>query len=859
MLSNAPDRKAELHDAGESAHERLTRILESITDGFLSIDPDWRVTYVNSAGEKFSGRKREDILGKTLWEAFPDLPGTSLEHEYRRAVRDQVHVEFENYYAPWNRWFSIKAYPSGDGRLSIFFSDISDRKVSQAALAERARLTALAADIGAALTQAEDLQEALALCAGAMVLHLDAAFARIWTLNEAEDVLELRASAGIYTHLDGVHSRVPVGSFKIGMIAKTRQAHLTNNVPDDPRIGDRDWAVREGMVAFAGYPLTVEDRLVGVMGMFARHPLEHETLSALGSVANSIALGIERKRAEAALRESEAFSRSIIESSRDWINVLSLAGNLLSMNTGGREILAAARVENILNRSWIDLWRGDYRKAAAKAVEHAANGEVASFEGVFPTVAEEPAWWHVVLTPILDKTGKPKQLLAVSRDITERKQAESARGLLLAREQEIRRTAELLNDAGRLLAAELDLTRLVQAVTDLATRLVGAQFGAFFHNIENDQGESYLLYTLSGVPREAFAQFPMPRNTAVFGPTFRGEGVVRSDDITKDPRYGKNSPHHGMPKGHLPVRSYLAVPVVSRSGEVIGGLFFGHATPGMFSEYDEQLVTGIAAQAAIAIDNARLFQQVSRERVRVEESNRALRRANADLEQFAYSASHDLQEPLRMVAIYSEMLKRKYAGQLGPEADEYIRYTVEGATRMEQLLNDLLAYTHASALSGAPSTPIDANHTLQRAVSNLQAAIEQSGASISHTRLPQVTLQEVHLEQLFQNLLGNAIKYHGAEPPLIVVDATRHAREWIFSVKDNGIGIDPQYKEQIFGMFKRLHTAVEYSGTGMGLAICHRIIERYGGRIWVDSEPGKGSTFLFTIPDTTEHGSGDGV
>ena len=173
---------------------------------------------------------------------------------------------------------------------------------------------------------------------------------------------------------------------------------------------------------------------------------------------------------------------------------------------------------------------------------------------------------------------------------------------------------------GQAVAAELDLEKAVQLVTDAATELTGAAFGSFFYNVLNDSGESYMLYTISGVPKEAFSKFPMPRNTKVFGPTFAGEGVVRSDDITKDPRYGKSAPHYGQPKGHLPVRSYLAVPVTSRSGEVIGGLFFGHPEVGKFLPEHEELVAGIAAYAAIAIDNARLYQAAQREIARGRES-----------------------------------------------------------------------------------------------------------------------------------------------------------------------------------------------------------------------------------------------
>jgi signal transduction histidine kinase len=185
---------------------------------------------------------------------------------------------------------------------------------------------------------------------------------------------------------------------------------------------------------------------------------------------------------------------------------------------------------------------------------------------------------------------------------------------------------ETLHRIGTSLAAELDLQKIVQTATDEATQLTGAQFGAFFYNVLNEAGESYTLYTISGVPREAFSRFPMPRNTAVFSPTFHGEGVLRSDDITRDPRYGHSAPHHGMPRGHLPVRSYLAVPVCSRTGEVLGGLFFGHADPGVFTARAERLATGVAGWAAVAIDNARLHERETRARHASERGAERLRR-----------------------------------------------------------------------------------------------------------------------------------------------------------------------------------------------------------------------------------------
>ena len=232
----------------------------------------------------------------------------------------------------------------------------------------------------------------------------------------------------------------------------------------------------------------------------------------------------------------------------------------------------------------------------------------------------------------------------------------------------------------------------------------------------------------------------------------------------------------------------------------------------------------------------------------IEQANAALKRANDDLQQFAYSASHDLQEPLRMISVYSELLRKKFGGQLGREADEYLRQTVEGAMRMEHLLRDLRMYTQLSAAGAEPPDEINAGEVLRKTLLNLQVAIDKNGATITTSALPQVRMFEFQLEQVLQNLIANAIRYRSEQPPRIHVAAERQGNHWLFSVQDNGIGIEPQFKEQVFGVFKRLHSASEYPGTGMGLAICQRIVERAGGRIWVESEPGRGSTFYFTIP-----------
>ena len=224
-----------------------------------------------------------------------------------------------------------------------------------------------------------------------------------------------------------------------------------------------------------------------------------------------------------------------------------------------------------------------------------------------------------------------------------------------------------------------------------------------------------------------------------------------------------------------------------------------------------------------------------------------LRRANEDLQQFAYSASHDLQEPIRNVAIYSELVAHRYRNLLDDDGKMFLGFLNEGGRRLARLVSDLLAYTRAG-VAEIEISAVNAGKVLTYTLAALAEAVRESDATVTSDELPEVYMSEAHLQQVLQNLISNALKYRTDEPPRIHVSAAKQGAAWCFSVRDNGIGIDPRYKERIFGVFKRLHHDQRYGGTGIGLAICQRVVERYGGRIWVESEPGNGATFYFTIP-----------
>jgi PAS domain S-box-containing protein len=430
---------------------------------------------------------------------------------------------------------------------------------------------------------------------------------------------------------------------------------------------------------------------------------------------------------------------------------------------------------------------------------------------------------------IFDAEGRCVRMIGVAIDITARKHAEE-------RLREEARAQQLLGKVSQaFVAAQLDVERVVQIATDAATELSGAAFGAFFYNVENEQGESYLLYTLSGAPREAFAAFPHPRNTAVFEPTFRGEGVVRSADITADPRYGRSPPHHGMPKGHLPVRSYLAVPVKSASGLVLGGLLFGHPEPGVFGEQAEQRVLAVAAQAAVAFENARLHQASQREIAQRRLAEQALSEADRRKDEFLAMLAHELRNPLAPIGTAGELLARIVTGD--GRAQTAIGMIKRQVTQLTRLIDDLLDVSRITqGRIQLRKQPVELAAVIAQAVETVEPQLRERRHRLSMTTSTYESLYVLgdfaRLVQCVANILANAVKY--TEPGGQIAIRTGASQETVFiQVSDTGIGIAPELLPRVFDLFVQSERTLDRAqgGLGIGLALVARLVQMHEGRV----------------------------
>ncbi|HYK89754.1 MAG TPA: ATP-binding protein, partial [Acidobacteriota bacterium] len=543
-----------------------------------------------------------------------------------------------------------------------------------------------------------------------------------------------------------------------------------------------------------------------------------------------------RRQAEETLRESEERFRLLFEQAAVGINRLDQEGRLLEVNDTLCSILGYSR-EELLNLSLDDLTYPEDRPREQSELAALFSRQIPSYSLEKRCRRKDGSViWTRVTSSLPSGDNRPSGWwISVVEDITKRKAAE----------EQVFHQQTILEGINRIFHEALTCPteeHLGRTCLTVMEQLTGSRLG-FIAEV-NDQGTlDDIAISDSGweacLMSEAAGQRNLAKNRKIHGVYGRvindGKGFYTNDLSAHPDRIG-------LPDGHAPITAFLGVPL-KRGQRTVGMVAVGNR-PGGYG--DENLKTMEALAPAI-------MEALTQKRAETAERRgaRELARSNKDLEQFAYVASHDLQEPLRAVAGFVTLLERRFRGKLDADAHRFIDYAVDGVRRMQMLINDLLAYSRVG-MAGKAHVNADLKKVLDTALSNLDAVIRESSAVVTAEPLPTVQGDASQLTQLFQNLINNAIKFRSEHKPEIHVGAVRTEHGWEFSVRDNGIGIDSNYAERIFLIFQRLHTRDRYPGTGIGLAICKRIVERHGGQIWVESQQGRGSTFHFSISDKGE-------
>ena len=600
-------------------------------------------------------------------------------------------------------------------------------------------------------------------------------------------------------------------------------------IPDD-RQGEEDMVlsrIRAGqeVTQFETVRVRKDGSLVPISVRIS--PIHDDTGRVIGAskVARNIA---ERDRAAVTTNRLAA----IVESSDDAIVSKDLDGIITSWNRAAEQMFGYTAAEAIGQSIRMLIPDGLESEEDMVLAKIRAGEKIDHFETVRQRKDGSQLSISLTVSPIRNDHGQIVGASKVARDITERSRLQA-----VAREQAA--NTEKLSEVGVVLASTLDRESIIQKVTDLATQLTHAEFGAFFYNgTDPESGDAYMLYTLSGASREAFAEFPNPRATAVFAPTFHGEGPVRLDDVTEDPRYGKNAPYFGMPPGHLPVRSYLAVPVKGFRGDVLGGLFFGHSRVGVFTVQHERLALGVAAWASVALQNARLYEDA--------------RAANRLKDEFLAVLSHELRTPLNAIVGYARLLR---GGILPPDKAARGLDTLErNATWLTQIVEDVLDVSRiVSGKIRLDVQPVDLTLIVDNAVATIQPAADAKGVRVQTVldpRVGPVSGDPGRLQQVVWNLMSNAVKFT-PKKGRIQVRLERINSHVEIVVSDTGIGIPPDFLPFVFERFRQAEggTTRKTGGLGLGMAIVRHIVEMHGGTVEASS-PGvdKGATFRVCLP-----------
>jgi len=774
-------------------------------------------------------------------------------------------------------------------------TDITQRKIAEQALAEQLKLSLFTADVGIALTQNQTLLATLQYCANAVVRHLDAAFARIWTLNEEGNVLELQASAGIYTGIDGAYSRIAVGEFKIGLIALERQPHITNSVQEDPRLHDKEWASREGMVAFAGYPLIVDNQLVGVIAMFARQELNESTLVALALSADAIALGIKRKQTEVALATQKQTLRAIIDNAPIWVWMANASGRMLLVNKTFCEDVAIPESRFLAASHYSEV-------LGLEASANRMASDAQAWSQNIPCYAEEVMqladgkehYLETIKTQVKDDWGNAIGLIGLGLDVTKQKEAQRQ---LQKSETRFRKLAEqeaLLNQLASNIRESLDLDTILATTVQQIRDLLQLDRCLF---IWYEPDASQPVWAVQYEAKNA----DLPSLLGVFPAGVTGshaERIANLEIIRIDDFETVTDPGERQFFRYVGFNSLLDIPLQTSGGKI--GVICCSASSRVrcWRDAEVELLVAVGNQLAIALNQAELYiQSVDSARIAQEQAAKLevtlceLQQAQtqliqaekmSSLGQMVAGIAHEINNPVSFIfgnLTYTEEYTGKLMKLLQMYRDEYpepspaIQEAIEvleldfllddlpkmlssmqvGATRIRDIVRSLRNFSRLNESDmkkvniheGIDSTLMILEHRLK--VQPDRPAIQ---IVKEYGQLPLVECYAGLLNQVFMNIIANAIDVLQEpleNPGIIRIRTEVEGTLAVIRIADNGAGITEQVKQRIFDPFyttKRIG-----SGTGMGLAISHSIIvEKHKGEIKCFSLVGKGTEFRIEIP-----------
>lgn len=806
--------EAELH----RARAARDAILHSSMDAILIMRADGTIEDTNAAAERMFRRSRAEMIDVDMAEMV--IPA-GLREAHRRGLARYLETGESRILG---RRLEMTAIRADGGEFPVeltvarlddpiaprfigYVRDVTEHRRAEQALRERTRLASLSADVGLALTTTTSLDQTLQACAQAVVTHLGAAFARVWTLNKEEQILELCASAGMYTHLDGLHGRIPVGTLKIGTIARTRQPHLTNQVVGEPGVSEQAWAEREGMVAFAGYPLLIEDEPEGVLAMFARRELSDSDFEALAIVAHGLAVGIARYRVMEAMRENQSRYEFLADSIPTQVWTARPDGRLDYFNQRAVQYFGLPP-DDIASAYWSRLVHPDDRTECAKRwTRSLSTGE--PFEAEYRLQDKGGVHqWHIGRAAALRTGGRIARWFGTSTLIQDAKETQ------LALEQR----AEEMSVLAQELRYQRDLTNSITDNTASALFMV------------DDRGH------------------PMFMNAAACAMT----GYQSVEEIQHQPLH--YSVHFRRPDGSFypidecPIdRANVEVVPLRDQKEVFsrkdGTLFPVQCNVAPLGP--ESGARGAVVEVRDITEQERVERTLRERAEQLARAATALANSNRELDQFAYVASHDLKAPLRGIANLAHWIEEDLGPALSPTTQAHMDLLQGRVRRMEALIDGILEYSRAGRSSVTPER-VDTGALVKDVVELLTPS---PGVSLElEPDFPIVNAERLLLQQVFLNLIGNALNYNTNPQPVVRVRWSQVTGGVEFCVQDNGPGIAPAYHQRIWGIFQTLEARDKVEGTGIGLALVKKIVESRGGRVWVESEEGAGATFKFIWP-----------